>query len=39
MPRTDEAVFHQLYYQAPDVPEAEPGADIEAFLRGIMWRA
>ncbi len=38
MPRTDQAVFYQLYYQTPDTPEAELGEDVRTFLHGVMWR-
>jgi pimeloyl-ACP methyl ester carboxylesterase len=38
MPRTDEAVFYQLYFQAPGVAEAELEADPRAsILRLLYW--
>jgi pimeloyl-ACP methyl ester carboxylesterase len=38
MPRTDDAVFYQLYFQAPSVAEADLEADIQTSLRGILLR-
>jgi pimeloyl-ACP methyl ester carboxylesterase len=39
MPRTEDAVFYQLYFQTPDVPEVELEHDLRAYIRGIMMRA
>jgi pimeloyl-ACP methyl ester carboxylesterase len=36
MPQTDEAVFYQLYFQAPGVAEAELGRDPRRTLRMVL---
>jgi pimeloyl-ACP methyl ester carboxylesterase len=36
MPQTDDAVFYQLYFQAPGVAEAELEHDARLSVRGIM---
>ena len=36
MPRTDEAMFYQLYFQAPGVAEAELERDVGSSLRTIL---
>ncbi len=36
MPQTDDAVFYQLYFQAPGVAEAEFESDIRRTIRGIL---
>ena len=36
MPQTDDAVFYQLYFQAPGVAEAEFERDIRRTIRGIL---
>jgi pimeloyl-ACP methyl ester carboxylesterase len=36
MPRTDEAVFYQLYFQEPGVAEAELEANPEATIRKLL---
>jgi pimeloyl-ACP methyl ester carboxylesterase len=36
MPRTDDAVFYQLHFQAPGVAEAELEADVRTSIRGIV---
>jgi pimeloyl-ACP methyl ester carboxylesterase len=36
MPQTDEAVFYQLYFQAPGVAEAEFERDARLSIRGIL---
>lgn len=38
MPRTDDAVFYQLYFQAPGVAEAELERDVRASVRDILLR-
>jgi pimeloyl-ACP methyl ester carboxylesterase len=38
MPRTDDAVFYQLYFQQPGVAEAELEADVRATVRGSLMR-
>ena len=35
MPRTNDAVFYQLYFQQPGVAEADLEADVRASVRGI----
>src|SRR5499425_3112962 len=35
MPRTDEAVFYQLYFQTPGVAEAELEQDVRATIRRL----
>jgi len=37
MPRTDEAVFYQLYFQPPGVAEAELGRDPRASIRTLLY--
>ncbi len=37
MPQTDDAVFYQLYFQTPDVAEAEFEHDIRAFIRSSLY--
>lgn len=37
MPRTDDAVFYQLYFQEPGVAEAELERDVRASLRRILY--
>jgi pimeloyl-ACP methyl ester carboxylesterase len=37
MPQTDDAVFYQLYFQAPGVAEADFESDARAFLRGVLY--
>ena len=36
MPQTDDAVFYQLYFQAPGVAEAELERDVEQAMRAIL---
>jgi pimeloyl-ACP methyl ester carboxylesterase len=36
MPQTDDAVFYQLYFQAPGVAEGEFERDIRRTIRGIL---
>jgi pimeloyl-ACP methyl ester carboxylesterase len=38
MPQTDDAVFYQLYFQAPGVAEADLERDIPASVRGTLLR-
>src|ERR1700749_519954 len=38
MPRTNDAMFYQLYFQQPGVAEADLEADVRASIRGIMLR-
>src|ERR1700749_1885115 len=38
MPRTNDAMFYQLYFQQPGVAEADLEADVRASVRGIMLR-
>jgi pimeloyl-ACP methyl ester carboxylesterase len=38
MPRTDDAVFYQLYFQAPGVAESELEADVRASIRDTLIR-
>ena len=38
MPRTDSAVFYQLYFQEPGVAEADLQADVRASVRDILLR-
>jgi pimeloyl-ACP methyl ester carboxylesterase len=38
MPQTRDAVFYQLYFQSPGIPEAELEVDLRAYLQGIMIR-
>jgi pimeloyl-ACP methyl ester carboxylesterase len=37
MPQTEEAVFYQLYFQAPGVAEAEFEHDIRRFVRATLY--
>src|SRR5215813_4094543 len=37
MPQNDEAVFYQLYFQAPGVAEAELGGDPRATIRRLLY--
>ena len=37
MPQTDDAVFYQLYFQAPGVAEAELGRDVRASIRRLLY--
>jgi pimeloyl-ACP methyl ester carboxylesterase len=37
MPRTDAAVFYQLYFQAPGVAEAELSRDIRGSIRRLLY--
>jgi pimeloyl-ACP methyl ester carboxylesterase len=37
MPRTDDAVFYQLYFQAPGVAEAELERDVRASIRRLAF--
>ncbi len=37
MPQTDDAVFYQLYFQAPGVAEAEFERDVRQTIRGILF--
>ncbi len=39
MPRTDDALFYQLYFQAPGVAEAELERDPRATLRRLFYSA
>ena len=36
MPRTDDAIFYQLYFQAPGVAEAELGRDARRTIRLLL---
>jgi pimeloyl-ACP methyl ester carboxylesterase len=36
MPRTDDAVFYQLYFQTPGVAEADLEADVRTSIRGVV---
>ncbi len=38
MPRTDDAVFYQEYFQAPGVAEADLEQDVPTAVRGILLR-
>jgi pimeloyl-ACP methyl ester carboxylesterase len=38
MPRTDDAVFYQLYFQTPGVAEADLEADVRVSIRGTLLR-
>jgi pimeloyl-ACP methyl ester carboxylesterase len=38
MPRTDQAVFYQLYFQTPGVAEADLEADVRASMRDTLLR-
>src|SRR6516164_4068554 len=37
MPQTDDAVFYQLYFQAPGVAEAEFDRDVRSTIRGAFY--
>ncbi len=37
MPQTDEAIFYQLYFQAPGVAEAELERDVRATIRRLAY--
>jgi pimeloyl-ACP methyl ester carboxylesterase len=37
MPRTDDAIFYQLYFQQPGVAEAELEKDVRGAIRGILY--
>jgi len=37
MPKTDDAMFYQLYFQTPGVAEAELESDVGAYMRGILY--
>jgi pimeloyl-ACP methyl ester carboxylesterase len=37
MPRTDEALFYQLYFQEPGVAEAELERDVRATIRRLLY--
>lgn len=37
MPQTDDAVFYQLYFQAPGVAEAELERDVRLFIRSVLF--
>ena len=39
MPRTDDAIFYQLYFQDPGVAEAELERDVRATIRTVAWAA
>ena len=39
MPRTDDALFYQLYFQEPGVAEAELERDVRATMRAVAWSA
>jgi pimeloyl-ACP methyl ester carboxylesterase len=36
MPRTDDAVFYQLYFQQPGIAEADLEADVQSSIRGML---
>ncbi|HBK07279.1 MAG TPA: epoxide hydrolase [Acetobacteraceae bacterium] len=38
MPRTDDAVFYQLYFQQPGVAEADLEDDVRVSVRGVLLR-
>ena len=38
MPRTVDAMFYQLYFQAPGVAEVELGHDVVHTLRAVLTR-
>jgi pimeloyl-ACP methyl ester carboxylesterase len=38
MPRTDDSVFYQLYFQQPGVAEADLEADVPVSVRGVLLR-
>src|SRR5437899_10546384 len=37
MPRTDDAIFYQLYFQDPGVAEAELERDVRDTMRTVAW--
>jgi len=37
MPQTDDAIFYQLYFQAPGVAEAELARDVRSSIRRILF--
>jgi pimeloyl-ACP methyl ester carboxylesterase len=37
MPQTEEAVFYQLYFQAPGIAEADLEDDVRQFIRGVLY--
>ena len=37
MPQTDDAIFYQLYFQAPGVAEAELSQDVRSSIRRILF--
>ena len=37
MPKTADAVFYQLYFQTPGVPDAEFAHDVRGFIRGNLF--
>ena len=39
MPQTDDAVFYQLYFQAPGVAEAELSRDVRSSIRRVLYAA
>ena len=39
MPRTDDAIFYQLYFQDPGVAEAELERDVRDTMRTVAWAA
>ncbi len=39
MPKTDDALFYQLYFQAPGVAEAELERDVPRTMRGLLYSA
>src|SRR5947207_5233512 len=39
MPRTDDAIFYQLYFQNPGVAEAELERDVRDTMRTVAWAA
>jgi len=39
MPKTDDALFYQLYFQTPGVAEAELERDVRRTMRGMLYSA
>ena len=37
MPQTDDAIFYQLYFQAPGVAEAELSRDVRSSIRRLLY--
>jgi pimeloyl-ACP methyl ester carboxylesterase len=37
MPKTEDAMFYQLYFQTPGVAEAELEQDVRFYIRGILF--